>query len=236
MRAFIIVFILSLQEYVLAGFGADSNEVDCSIPAFEDMYRCPTNEQCCSTPGYYCKCIVQCVASHNIVACGCSGFCTPCPDQYYCAGDGFKRLIAQPTTQPSIQPSSIPSSHPTGQPSEQPTAQPSEQPTGQPSEQPTAQPSEQPTGQPSEQPTAQPSEQPTGKPSEQPSSQPSVQPSAELIRIRPKIAPLVDLYDHANFPVTVRQLSAATHSTQSGDKKSKINKIREKVAAMRGEL
>lgn len=112
----------------------------------------------------------------------------------------------------------------------------------------------QPSGQPSGQPSIQPSRQPTQQPSQQPS--PTVNttmasPAAHLISpmieptpTRSKLPPSAELYDRANFPATRRQQSAAstgsygtTRNTQSGDEvKSKINKMREKVAAMRDEL
>lgn len=71
-------------------------------------------------------------------------------------------------------------------------------------------------------------------------------PPVEPTTVRHRLPPITELYNRASFPATRRQQSAATArssgtnrntQSQSGDEiKSKINKMREKVAAMRGEL
>jgi hypothetical protein len=95
-----------------------------------------------------------------------------------------------PSSLPSGQPTSIPSTqpfgNPTAKPSDQPTVVPSRQPVGypsaKPSDQPTAVPSRQPVGypsaKPSKQPTSVPSRQPSGQPTSRPSGQPSIPPSS----------------------------------------------------------
>jgi hypothetical protein len=160
---------------------------------------------------------------------------------------------SQPTEQPSTRPSAQPSHQPSSQPTEQPSSQPSSQPSFQPSDQPSTQPSNQPSGQPSDKPSTQPSGQPTAptkKPTASPTTVPTTAkptanptPQIEFTQMRPKVPPFTELYDRANTPATKRQSIESTGSSksvnkaQSGDEiKSKINKMREKVAVMRGEL
>jgi hypothetical protein len=141
----------------------------------------------------------------------------------------------QPSSQPSEQPSGQPSGHPSELPSDQPSDQPSKQPSGQPSCQPTEQPSGLPTKPvaPSAKPTPVPIEPPT---TAEPTAVPS--PRVETTLMRARVPPITELYDRAGYPATGRRHSAgARRYDQSGDQvKSKINKLREKVAAMRGEL
>jgi hypothetical protein len=128
-----------------------------------------------------------------------------------------------------------------------PSAAPTLTPTvsSQPTPQPTAQPSDHPSGQPSSQPSDQPSNMPSKQPNDQPSGQPTLAPTAtiattapltEASPIRRKLPPITELYDRANTPVA-RHLPSARSTTASADEiKSKVNKVREKMAAMRGEL
>jgi hypothetical protein len=86
-------------------------------------------------------------------------------------------------------------------------------------------------------PTASPTTAPTtAKPTAIPT------PRVEPTQMRPKVPPFTELYARANTPATKRQQptvgsSKATNNGQAGDEiKSKISKMREKVAIMRGEL
>lgn len=145
-----------------------------------------------------------------------------------------------------VLPTALPTSQPSSQPSQQPSLQPSLQPSNQPSSQPSNQPSDQPLGQPSNQPahpTAKPIPSPTAVPTTaSPTSKPT--PQVESTPLRPKVSPFRELYDRASTPAIQRQQSTttagssgATRNTHSGDDvKAKINKMRAKVAAMRGEL
>jgi hypothetical protein len=60
--------------------------------------------------------------------------------------------------------------------------------------------------------------------------------------MRPRLPPFTELYDRANTPAAKREQSttgaskSANNAQAGGEIKSKINKMREKVAAMRGEL
>jgi hypothetical protein len=60
--------------------------------------------------------------------------------------------------------------------------------------------------------------------------------------MRPRLPPFTELYDRASTPAAKREQSTTgvskfANNAQAGDEiMSKINKMREKVAAMRGEL
>jgi hypothetical protein len=73
----------------------------------------------------------------------------------------LRRLLVDPSSQPSSHPSYRPSNQPSTKPTKQPTSQPSLQPTTVPTRQPSTQPTKQPTSLPSRQPSGQPSSMPT---------------------------------------------------------------------------
>jgi hypothetical protein len=73
----------------------------------------------------------------------------------------IRRLLVDPSSQPSRHPSCQPSSQPSTNPTKQPTSHPSRQPTTGPTRQPSTQPTKQPTSLPSCQPSGQPSSMPT---------------------------------------------------------------------------
>jgi hypothetical protein len=149
-----------------------------------------------------------------------------------------------PNGQPSYQPSGQPSNQPSALSSHQPLLQPAQETSSRPSLQPSSQPSNQPSNQPSGQPTA-PTMEPTPSPTAvattaKPTSRPT--PRVESTPMRPKVPPFTQLYDCANTPATRRQqftegsFKSASSAGTRDDIKSKINKMREKVAVMRGEL
>ncbi|ABA21495.1 Peptidoglycan-binding domain 1 [Trichormus variabilis ATCC 29413] len=84
-----------------------------------------------------------------------------------------KKVISQPSTEPTAKPSPSPTSKPTTSP----TAKPSPSPTSKPTTSPTAKPSPSPTSKPTTSPTAKPSPSPTSKPTTSPTSKPTVSPS-----------------------------------------------------------